>query len=214
VNDNKALFSVQRTTRLGDRRLGILDVTLDLILEEAGIGRALFIGKRTDETLISRVAQLICDFRSIPTVVAAWSYEACEDVADELKSQKVGFWSASRNAKSAPPHQTRSIMVMVPEKLRLIEKYILSGVFKPDIIHVLDYHKLLIRKPLWGNGGSRTRMSYIGRFKALCQAHGKIPYVIVWSTEGCKCCPSEHLHNALGVEALLWGDGLTVRRKT
>lgn len=211
MSDEQPLFSVQRTTRLGDKRLDVLDVTLDRILDEAGMGRGLFVGRCSPRIMVARVARLVGNSAPLPAVVTPWSYEACEDIGDTLARSGVPFWQAKRGTTSQPKPAAGPVMVSVPEKLYLVDPCVRKGVFRPYIIHVLDRNGLVIQRQSSADGRQTCRAWNVGRFKAVCQAQGKMPYVIIWSTEGCACCPSSHLCEMMGVEAWLWADWGSVR---
>jgi len=204
------LFSVQRTTRLGDKQLERVEVTIDRILDEAGMGRGLFIGRCSLRTLVARVATLVANSGSLPSVVAAWSYDACEEIGERLAREGVRFWQAERGRRSAPHPVEGPVMLAVPEKLYLVDACVTQGPFRPYVIHVLDRDELVIQRTSRGKARPTCRASNVGRFKAVCQAQGKIPYVVVWSTEGCACCLQSHLCKAMDVEAWLWADGRTL----
>ena len=205
------IFSVTRIPRLGQEELGDIRVTEEFASEEAGLGRGLLIGGCCETAVLRHASQAAMNGWSADVVLVPSSYDALDVLAEAFTREGVDFWTIRRDGRDGAGKATAKIQVAVPERLYLVGKHVESADFQPTYIHVVD--------PTWhlrsefGNpyGSISCRGDNVARFKAGCEAKGVAPYAIFWTCEPPASILSSALCKMMGVDALCYGDGKSVR---
>jgi len=206
------ILVVERITRVGNRPLGDFVATDDVVAKEAGIGRGLLIGDCLEDRLTGHVCYAVRNALPSKSVIVPFSYALSEEIAETLQmGHDLAVWQATRNSRKGKGNATASIQIAIPEKLFLVDKRVRDEAYRPSFIHVVDPPALLDRRNISITGALRYRASNVARHKAICEANGAIPYVLLWTTEGCGAFPQAHLCKVMGVDAWLYASGQTLR---
>jgi hypothetical protein len=208
----KVIFAVQRITRIGSKPLEYLLLTDDVFTREAGMGRGLLIGNCTKDRLIGHICHALCNALPLKSVVVTHSYELSEEIAEKLHSEHgVCVWQAVRHKRKGKGSSTESVQITIPEKLYIVSKHVCNEDYNPSFIHVVDPPGSLDRSSLSLSGNLRYRASNIARHKAVCEANGSIPYVLLWTTEICGSFIPSHMCSVMGLDAWYYANGQTLR---
>lgn len=206
----QTILSVERTTRNGDRELGPLLVTTDHAIEEAGMGRALYVGMCPKNWLVTHLVHAIRNAQPSACIVIPHSYALGDEVREQLTKWGILCWSARRGNAKGNGDPGSSVHICIPEKLYMLQTQLESGLH-PLIFHVVDPHGLMESPSLKYRGEFQARAQNVSQLKAFCEALGISPYVIVWTHQACDSRFQSDLCKLMGVDAWIYADGRTLR---
>ncbi len=208
----KVILAVQRITRIGNKPLAELFLTDDVAASEAGMGRGLLIGNCLEGRLTSHICHALCNALPLKSVVVTFSYALSQEIAETLRSEhSLGAWQAIRNKRKGKGSSAESVQIAVPEKLYIVDKHVRNEEYDPNFIHVVDPAGSLDRASPSLAGNLRYRASNIARHKAVCEANGSTPYVLLWTAESCGSFIPSHICRVMGLDAWYYANGQTLR---
>jgi hypothetical protein len=209
---SKAILVVERITRIGNKSLGELFLTDDVVASEAAMGRGLLIGACREERFISHICYALRNALPSKSVVVAFSYALSEEIAEKLRLEhNLIVWQAIRNRRRGKGNDMAPIQIGVPEKLYILDRRVRNEDYDPSFIHVVDPDASLVRANFSYDGVVTYRPSNVARHKAICEANGSTPYVLFWTKESCGSLMASHLCQVAGLDAWLYANGRTLR---
>ena len=141
--------------------------------------------------------------------IATASYELGEEVLAACADRGVAATLVRSDGPCLLPRNA-GVVITVPENLYKLRSQIERRTFTPCLILLLDPYGLTFRSRSEGDGGG-TRAANVSRFRASSLALGCQCMPVVLVEPAPAAFVPDVMHHALGVEALVYADGATIR---
>jgi len=204
----RTFLSARRIARTTKKDLGDVAITESDIAHEADAGRGLLIAGCREEELLSHVCNTIRHSPRLRSLVVPLSHMVVEEIAQMLETPHgPHVWRTAQEKQEGIGNLWAPIWITIPENLADLSNCDESGSLRPSVIHVVDLALCVAIPGLSLCGRACYRAFAVGRYKAACQAHNVVPYVVLWTPEECPYIPYRYLCQAVGLEAWLYADG-------
>lgn len=203
-------FLLERTTRDFSRRLGPMAIDHNSAIDMANQGQALMIGNCDLDRTIKKLAGTIQNLQPAKCIVACSSYELADQISDGCRDRGITARLLWSNDPIPEGIENLSAIVTVPESLYRLRAAVATKRFVPTFLFLFDPAGMtfLGRSAEWGGG---SRAGNVSTFRAACFAMGtQIPAVAFVSSVPA-AFSSDSVCKSLGVEALVYADGRTIR---
>lgn len=203
-------LQAERATRDLRTRLEWLTLDVPKVTEMCDFGQGLMIGSCVRDRLVRHLAWAAVNMHPDHCIIACHSYDFAERVFDACQERGVEVLFVDRDIRPTNRVAEASILVTVPERLYHLRSFVRDGTLRPKMVFLIDPDGAMFTHSVW-EGQDVVRSSAICDFRAACLATGLQVPPILWTCVPADAFYAEAVCQNLGVEALVYLDGGTLR---